>query len=287
MGYAVKVSCCLNLNWLIYVYAICICTIHIFLQTSIPCYGSVNYSQYHVLSNIIFFFPGQFDISHRKYQCLGCLKVISTCDPVVLTRSGFSPGSISDTTYVSEQDLLLQWDILQKQIPGISERSFLKSLELYSEQKGRVSVANPTICSLIITFDSRCIIGFCFNYKFRFDIFLCLWSNSVKSGCYSLSIYLSLLRGKDMSLGVLTLEDRSHLRDKSLDVKVVLFCQSNCPSMKLIFYCSFIDLDRQMIDDLYIRMICLSFTVKTATRRLYVNFFSVLPIQQKVIVSNW
>ena len=45
-------------------------------------------------------------------------------------------------TYVFDQDLLLQWDILQKQIPGISERAFLKSLELYSKQKGRVSVAN-------------------------------------------------------------------------------------------------------------------------------------------------
>ena len=62
-----------------------------------------------------------------------------------------------------------------------------------------------------------------------------------------------------MSFGVLTLEDRSYLRDKSLDVKVVLFCQLNCPSMKFIFDSGFIDLDRQMIDDLYIQMICLSF----------------------------
>ena len=84
-----------------------------------------------------------------------------------------------------------------------------------------------------------------------------------------------------MSWGVLTLGDRSHLRDKSLDVKVVLFCQLNCPSMKLILYWSFIDLDRQMIDDLYIWMICLSFTVKTATHRLYVNFFSICQSKER------
>ena len=80
-----------------------------------------------------FFISGRFDISHRKYECLGCLKVLSTSDPVVLLQSAFWPGSISDMTYVFDQDLLLQWDILQKQIPGISERAFLKSLELYSK----------------------------------------------------------------------------------------------------------------------------------------------------------
>ena len=42
-------------------------------------------------------------------------------------------------TYVFDQDLFLYWDLLQKQIPGVSERSFLKSLELFSKRKGRVS----------------------------------------------------------------------------------------------------------------------------------------------------
>lgn len=109
-------------------------------QAGITFYASVNESQL-CLIKYNFLFPGRFDISHRKYQCLGCLEVLSTSDPAVLTQSGFWPGSISDTTYVFDQDLLLLWDILQKQIPGISERSFLKSLELYSKQKGRVSVA--------------------------------------------------------------------------------------------------------------------------------------------------
>lgn len=58
---------------------------------------------------------------------------------MVVTQSGFSPGSIRDMTYVFDQDLFLHWDLLQKQIPGVSERSFLKSLELFSKRKGRVS----------------------------------------------------------------------------------------------------------------------------------------------------
>lgn len=73
--------------------------------------------------------------------------MLSTSDPVVLLQSKFWPGSISDMTYVFDQYLLLQWDILQKQIPGISERAFLKSLELYSKRKGRVSETNLSSCT--------------------------------------------------------------------------------------------------------------------------------------------
>lgn len=96
---------------------------------------------------LFFFISGRFNISHQKYECLGCLKVLSTSDPVVLLQSAFWPGSISDMTYVFNQDLLLQWDILQKQIPGISEHAFLKSLELYSKRKGRVSETNLSCCT--------------------------------------------------------------------------------------------------------------------------------------------
>jgi len=82
---------------------------------------------------------GRFDINHQRYQCLKCNKLICTSEPVVVTQSGFWPGSIRDMTYVFDQDLFLYWDLLQKQIPGVSEHSFLKSLELFSKRKGRVS----------------------------------------------------------------------------------------------------------------------------------------------------
>ena len=57
---------------------------------------------------------------------------------MVVTQSGFWPGSIIDIKYVFDQDLFLYWDLLQKQIPGVSECSFLKSPELFSKRKGRV-----------------------------------------------------------------------------------------------------------------------------------------------------
>lgn len=66
--------------------------------------------------------------------------MLSTADVDVVAQSGYWPGSIADTTYLFHQDLLLHWDILQKQIPGISERAFIKSLELFSKQKGRVCI---------------------------------------------------------------------------------------------------------------------------------------------------
>ena len=81
----------------------------------------------------IFVFSGRFDVNHQRYKCKECSKVLSTSDPVVVTQCGFWPGSIKDMSYVFDQDLFLHWDIMQKQMPGVSERSFLKSLELFSK----------------------------------------------------------------------------------------------------------------------------------------------------------
>ena len=72
---------------------------------------------------------------YQRYECKECSKVLSTSDPDVVTQSGFWPGSIKDMSYVFDQDLFLQWDIMQKQMLGVSERSSLKSLELFSKQK--------------------------------------------------------------------------------------------------------------------------------------------------------
>jgi len=82
---------------------------------------------------------GRFDVNHQRYECQECFKILSTSDPFVVVQSGFWPGSIKDMTYVFDQDLFLHWNILQKQTPGVSERAFLKSLEMFTKQKGRVS----------------------------------------------------------------------------------------------------------------------------------------------------
>lgn len=83
---------------------------------------------------------GRFDVNHRRYKCLQCGKMLCTSEPVVIIQSGFWPGSIKDMTYVFDKELFLFWDILQKQLPGVSEGAFLKSLELFSKRKGRVSI---------------------------------------------------------------------------------------------------------------------------------------------------
>ena len=88
------------------------------------------------------YFAGRFDINHSKYEYSNCQKVLSSTDPAVIVQLGFWPGSITDMTYVFDQDLFSYLDILQKQVPGISQSSFIKSLELFSKQKGRVSVIN-------------------------------------------------------------------------------------------------------------------------------------------------
>ena len=90
-----------------------------------------NYMRFLLLLSIL----GRYDIHHQRYQCQKCHKILSTADVDVVAPSGFWPGSIADTTYLFHQDLLLHWDILQKQIPGISERAFIKSLELFSSKK--------------------------------------------------------------------------------------------------------------------------------------------------------
>ncbi|XP_028412158.1 uncharacterized protein LOC114534881, partial [Dendronephthya gigantea] len=85
---------------------------------------------------------GRFDISHTKYECKQCDNVISSTSPHVLIQLGFWPGTIRDMTYVFHQDLFHFWDNLQKIVPGISQNSFVKSLEMFSIQKGRMGTIN-------------------------------------------------------------------------------------------------------------------------------------------------
>ncbi|CAB3998115.1 Hypothetical predicted protein [Paramuricea clavata] len=85
---------------------------------------------------------GRFDVSHGEYMCPDCKCVHSSSDPLVLVQLGFWPGSVTNVRYAFHQDLFQHWDILQKQVPGISQTSFIKSLECYSSKKGRVGVIN-------------------------------------------------------------------------------------------------------------------------------------------------
>ena len=71
-------------------------------------------------------------MSHVLFQCLDCKKDLPTSDPLVVTQLGFWLGSISSMSYVFDHKVFLHWDLFQKECPGSSERSLLKSLERFS-----------------------------------------------------------------------------------------------------------------------------------------------------------
>ena len=75
---------------------------------------------------------------HVLFRCLQCHKDLPTSNPLIVTQLGFWPGSISNMIYVFDPEVFLHWDLFQKESPGSSERSFLKSLEQFSLRKGRV-----------------------------------------------------------------------------------------------------------------------------------------------------
>ncbi|XP_032232016.2 uncharacterized protein LOC116605656 isoform X1 [Nematostella vectensis] len=87
---------------------------------------------------------GRYDLLHRSFKCNGCNELFSTSHPLVLIQLGYWPGSVTSVTYGFDQRLLSYWDILQKQIPGISEHAFLKSLELHSQLYGRIPTINAS-----------------------------------------------------------------------------------------------------------------------------------------------
>ena len=101
-------------------------------------------------------FVGRFDLNHSKYECPHCLNVLCTSNPLVVIQLGLWPGSVSDMTYMFDESLFQHWNILQKEAPGISQSSFIKSLEIFSKKRGRVCTH---VCSKNITQNNTYSIG--------------------------------------------------------------------------------------------------------------------------------
>ena len=72
------------------------------------------------------------------FQCFACQYLWSPWSLESVIRLGFWPGSPSNIIHIFDINLFQQWDLMQKRMPGVSERAFLKSLEDYSFKKGRV-----------------------------------------------------------------------------------------------------------------------------------------------------
>ena len=82
---------------------------------------------------------GRFDLNDATPLCHACGEVMELTSPHDVIREGYWPGSAERRSrYIYDQDLFLFYDLLQKNNPGISEYGFLKTLEQFSEEKGRV-----------------------------------------------------------------------------------------------------------------------------------------------------
>lgn len=101
----------------------------------------INCAQY-VESNLCFlylFSKGRYDLDKFKVHCKECDASLDPLTKAEIVRAGFWPGSPSDINHIFDQSLFEFWDALQKRMPGTSQNSFVRSLEDFSQIKGRVS----------------------------------------------------------------------------------------------------------------------------------------------------
>ena len=93
-------------------------------------------------------YTGRYDLKDSRVLCEGCGNCFDIEYPHNVIREHLWPGTPScNTTYIFDQDMFLLYDLLQKNMPGISETGFLKSLEQFSAIKGRVG---HYICDLLL-----------------------------------------------------------------------------------------------------------------------------------------
>lgn len=72
-------------------------------------------------------------------SCTECgFTSVPSC-PSDALKLGFWPGGPIKSKYLFDFSLLHMFDLLQKQMPGVSEGGFLRVLESLSEKRGRVS----------------------------------------------------------------------------------------------------------------------------------------------------
>lgn len=75
-----------------------------------------------------------------ELTCSACQNCTKFSHPKSVIQEEFWPGSARrKSQYMFDQDLFLLFDLLQKNMPGVSESGLIKTLEMFSEVKGRVS----------------------------------------------------------------------------------------------------------------------------------------------------
>ena len=83
---------------------------------------------------------GRYDLNDASVVCTACHTAFTNPYHKMLYE-GFWPGSAGRTpTYVFHQDLFRFFMLLRQHNPGVSHSGFLRTLEMFSLQKGRVNV---------------------------------------------------------------------------------------------------------------------------------------------------
>ena len=84
--------------------------------------------------------PGRYDLADAEHVCIKCKTPMRLAHPHGLLREELWPGSAGKRSqYMFDQDMFLFFDLLQKNMPGVSESGFIRTLEMFSQSKGRVS----------------------------------------------------------------------------------------------------------------------------------------------------
>ena len=90
---------------------------------------------------LLIFTLGRYDLDLiTGYKCKNCCNVCPDDYSIKkVVASGFWPGTPVSHSQLFSQELFEYWDIMQKRMPGVSERSFVLGLQDFSSNKNRVN----------------------------------------------------------------------------------------------------------------------------------------------------
>ena len=91
-----------------------------------------------------------------ELTCNACKSHLRLSQPNSVIQEEFWPASAKrKSQYIFDQDLFLFFDLLQKNMPGVSESGLIKTLEMFSELTGRVSLNHILYCTHL-SYSSSC-----------------------------------------------------------------------------------------------------------------------------------
>ena len=91
-----------------------------------------------LIKSSLFSLTERFDLRRTQFLCSSCGNN-REATPENYIESGYFPGTTSSISCYFSIELIEFWNILKHETPGTSERKFVKTLEIISKMRGRVS----------------------------------------------------------------------------------------------------------------------------------------------------